>query len=305
MRKTLWALVIALSAGCTSVPLNKNYKGPMPLPQEYNLLTAPRKPEAISFVLLEEQQNYSVYSLTIDRSKSIVYLPRKSRHEKSPVIFITPGMGGGEVVNNILAQGCVDNDLAAIVLDQPSFLDPENNGQELELIFEQATRNSRAIIDWIYSQPNLDHSRIGSIGYSMGAIRNMILAAVEPRVKSHVFIMGGGNLPEIILESLETQNYVWQRKKKEHLDDSQLINDLENIILDPADLAPYINARDVLMVISRFDAIVPTKRQEEIRNLMGGPRTIYIPTGHTTGAITIYYLRKKMVEFYKQEFSQE
>jgi len=92
MRKTLWALVIALSAGCTSVSLNKDYKGPMPLPLEYDLLTAPRKPEAISFVLLEEQQNYSVYSLTIDGSKSIFYLPRKSRHEKSPVIFITPGM---------------------------------------------------------------------------------------------------------------------------------------------------------------------------------------------------------------------
>ncbi len=305
VRRTLWALVIALSAGCTSVPLNKNYKGPEPLPLEFQVLTAPAPPETTSLILEQENDDYFLYNLIINSSRSSLYIPKKTNHKKSPVIIITPGMGGGEVVTNILVQGCVDNGLAAIVLDQPSFLHPENDGVELELILEQATKNSRSIIDWIYTQPNLDHSRIGTIGYSMGAIRNMILAAVEPRIKSHVFIMGGGNLAQMILESLETRHYVLERLRKEHLSNKGLINDLENINLDPANLAPYIDARDVLMVISRFDSIVPTKRQEEMRNLMGGPRAIYIPTGHVTGALTIYYLRRKMIEFYKQEFSQD
>lgn len=305
MRKTLLALVIALSAGCTSVPLNKNYKGPEPLPLEFQVLTAPAPPETTSLVLEQENTNYSVYTLIINSSRSSLYIPKKTIHKKSPVIIITPGLGGSGPINNIFVEGCIDNGISAILLDQPEFLDPTKDGTQLELTLEQCIKNARAIVDWIYTQPNLDHSRIGSIGYSMGAIRNLILAAVEPRIKSHVFIMGGGNLAQMILESFETRDYVWQRKKKENLTDDKLLTDLKNIILDPEYLAPCIDARHVLMVISRFDLIVPTKRQEEIRNLMGGPRTIYIPTGHVTGAITIYYLRRKMGEFYRQEFSQE
>lgn len=301
MRRIIWALMFSL-ASCTSVPLNKDYKGPEPVPSEYAVLTSPRKPEKSCVVLRERFQNYAVYDLMIDGSASTLYVPKKKGREKSPVILITPGMGGGDLINEVFAEGCVDNGISAIVLDQPNFLSPQNDGKDLELVIAYCTRNARSVVDWVCSKPFFDSEKIGSIGYSMGAIRNMVLAAVDSRIKSHVFIMGAGNLPRMILESKEAERYVFERKKNESLTDEELLKDLENIILDPADLAKYIDARNVLMVISRFDSIVPTKRQEEIRTLMGGPRTIYIPTGHATGAVTIFYLRRKMAEFYENEF---
>ncbi len=300
--KTFWALVLSLAAGCISVPIDKNYNGPEPLPAKYDVLTSPKNSRT-SVVLREKLPTYSIYDLFIGSSRSSLYVPKISK--KVPVVLITPGMGGGDLINEILAEGCVDNDIAAIILDQPNFLSPQNDGSDLELALEYCTRNARSVVDWVCSQKRFDSENIGSVGYSMGAIRNMVLAAVDQRIRSHVFIMGAGNLPKMILESEEAKRYVFERKKNESLNDDELLKDLENIILDPADLAKYIDARNVLMVISRFDSIVPTRRQEEIRRLMGCPRTIYIPTGHATGALTIFYLRKKMVEFYKQEFIQD
>ncbi len=47
-------------------------------------------------------------------------------------------------------------------------------------------REIRRAIDFVASQPNLDASRIGYFGFSMGAILGLPLTAVEPRVKAAV-----------------------------------------------------------------------------------------------------------------------
>ena len=294
------ALILSLSMGitstlmpgCVSVPLNPNYEGPKPLPQRFEDLTSPARPQNMSVALVRKEEGYSVYTLNIDGCKSSLYMPRIKRKKgeeknKFPTVIITPGMGGGEILTNYIAEGFVDSGISAIILNQPDFLEPEDDGNDLERKLEESTRNARSVVNWIHSQNKyFDLDRTGSLGISMGAIRNMILAAVEPRIEANIFVMGGGNLPHIVLESGETAKYVIERKRREGLSDEGLIEDLSSVVLDPANLAQYIDARGVLMIISRFDTIVPTKRQIEIRELMGGPRTIYIPTGHVSGGMS-------------------
>jgi hypothetical protein len=74
------------------------------------------------------------------------------------------------------------------------------------------------------------------------------------------------------------------------------------ITSDPLDLAPYVDAHDVLMVLTRSDAIVPFEKQEELRVRMGGPEALYLPTGHRTSVIYFPRMRSTAYDFFARKF---
>jgi len=56
----------------------------------------------------------------------------------------------------------------------------------LEEIVAQSTRDYRRVLDFVESRDEIDHKRIGMIGYSMGGLQTFILTAVEPRIRVSV-----------------------------------------------------------------------------------------------------------------------
>ena len=77
-----------------------------------------------------------------------------------------------------------------------------------------------------------------------------------------------------------------------------------NIETDLIDLAPHINADRILMVLARYDKAVPYGKQLEIREAMGFPEAITLPTGHYTAAAYLFYLRKRAREFFDRKLAE-
>ena len=132
------------------------------------------------------------------------------------------------------------------------------------------------MLDWVENEPELDASRIGVFGVSLGAMDAVMLTALDGRVNSLVIAMAGGDLSYLLANT----NY---RRVVRTIDDlaASLGTSREalgakldaEIELDPLALAPYVDAERVLMIITRTDAIIPFEAQQQLRTGMGSPET--------------------------------
>jgi dienelactone hydrolase len=146
----------------------------------------------------------------------------------------------------------------------------------------------RRVLDWIELTPELDATRIGVLGVSLGAMDAVMLTALDRRVNSLVVAMAGGDLSYLLTNT----NY---RRVVRMIDDmaadlgtsrAALGAKLDAAIkLDPLAVAPYIDAERVFMVLTRTDAIIPFEAQELLRETMGSPEAMYLLTGHRTSVV--------------------
>jgi hypothetical protein len=68
-------------------------------------------------------------------------------------------------------------------------------------------------------------------------------------------------------------------------------------------LAPYVDAGRVLMILARTDVIVPFSSQEALRESMGAPESLYLPTGHRTSIVFFPKVRAAAYEFFARRFA--
>ena len=84
----------------------------------------------------------------------------------------------------------------------------------------------------------------------------------------------------------------------------ELYNRLRKMITcDPMEYAEYINARNVLMILARFDRIVPFNKGKELRDKIGKPETIYLLSGHYTAYPYIFYIKRESLQFFRKKFA--
>jgi hypothetical protein len=76
------------------------------------------------------------------------------------------------------------------------------------------------------------------------------------------------------------------------------------ITRDPLTYAPYVDPSKVMLVLARFDTVVPTQKGLLLKQKMGNPETIMIPSGHYTAALSIPYIKGQSFEFFEKRFAQ-
>jgi dienelactone hydrolase len=102
--------------------------------------------------------------------------------------------------NHVLTDSLLQSGFAVLTLEQPfhgdrkyeiGYADPPSlalSGQRSRLrdMSTQAVIEIRQAIDFLSSRPDIDGSRIASVGFSQGAMHAIFLAAVEPRIRAIV-----------------------------------------------------------------------------------------------------------------------
>ncbi len=140
----------------------------------------------------------------------------------------------------------------------------------------------------------------------MGGIKAALLSAVDKRIKAGVLVIAAGDIPWVLMNTRENGLV---RKRKAHLEkfrmtQEQLLTQLKSdIIFDPKVYAPYINSENTLMVLARFDRIAPISKGLELREKIGRPETIFLPTGHFTAVLFKKYVMGKSLAFFKKKFN--
>jgi pimeloyl-ACP methyl ester carboxylesterase len=114
-----------------------------------------------------------------------------------PVVFWAPGHGGGYDVLMWLpdAAKLAKKGYAGLLLDEPGTLvfnyDAAEEGRG---IIDYVVQTSRGL-DLLATLPQIDAERVGFVGWSMGTMPGTVLAGLNDRIKTFVFVSTGSADP--------------------------------------------------------------------------------------------------------------
>src|SRR5690606_33499530 len=146
----------------------------------------------------------------------------------------------------------------------------------------------------------------GVFGISFGGMAAVMLAALDDRIDAVVAAMAGGDLPHLMVNTSyrAVARQINQALRESGTSRERLAERLAEMIdSDPLRFAPYVDAGEILLVVTRTDMIVPFESQEKLRRALGEPETLYLPTGHRTSVFYFPFLRNSARAFFERQFS--
>ncbi|HTF57348.1 MAG TPA: acetylxylan esterase [Planctomycetota bacterium] len=160
--------------------------------------------------------------------------------------------------------------------------------------FRQAVLDIRRTGDWLRSQKGIDPTRIGLFGVSLGGVVGALVAGVEPRFTRTVLVVGGGDLPAMVLhESRETREM-----RQRLLDGGWTAEKLKPILepIEPLTFAGRVDPGSVLLINAENDDVIPKECTERLWIAMGGPRINWIKANHYSIAFALPQILNQSAE---------
>ena len=227
--------------------------------------------------------------------------------EKAPVVMVLPMSGGGYSIERHFASYFASRGYAAIIVHRDKIPKEQQMIEILNPMIRRVVLDHKRVIDWIETQPEMDAGKIGIFGISLGGIKSAMLAPLENRIQAAIIGLAGGDIPYILTYSTEP-GLVKRREeflKQRNLSPEKAEEALRKIITrDPLIYAPYVDPHKVLLVLARYDTVVPIAKGLELKEKMGNPETIMIPSGHYTAVLSIPYIKSESFDFFEKRFAE-
>lgn len=218
--------------------------------------------------------------LQVDGFESAAYLRVPTDVERPPIVLILPGLGMVKEHGDFPDQFVVERGMAALTVDLPG---QGENRRNFAMNQANALSIVHAAVDYLVHRPDLDGSRLGLIGTSMGAAAGMLFAAQDRRIKALVEIAGfyyptawWDRFPAEIKEFLR---YVIGAK-----DDDELME-----MVRPVNLQGHVKEIrcPFLVVHGQQDYIIPFGESDLIWAEATGPRERFIFPAGDHGCVNI------------------
>jgi len=235
------------------------------------------------------------------------YYYQRESEERSPVIVVLPVAGGNYFFSRRMAKFLVSRGMSCLRLERGErLLNSEGDLEITRRSFIKTIIDVRRSIDWLISQKETDPERIGITGASLGAFLSSLVAETDPRVKSSVFILGGGNLAKLFSESRERTIRSFRKvvMKKEKITQEQFFQLVSQKFkdIDPLTYARRLSPETVLMVNTVNDVVVPRNCTLEFWSSIGEPELIWLPFTHTGSFLAFRYARRRALEHFQRTF---
>lgn len=311
---TVLAFGGVMTGCCLHHAASPGYLGPRPIPDEIRKEFAyPKFSGAYSEKVIESHDGYTIKQIEFPAAHNITEIPHQIRIDyydinggaKTPIILVLPIFGGKNTIEEKFARYFAKNGYAAAIIHRQKDFKKNLKMDTVNLFLKQIVFDHMQAVDWVQMQEDIDTSRIGVFGISMGAINASLLVSLDHRVSACVLGLPGGNIPYILTYSDEG-GIVEKREaymKEHHLSEDEFYDGLkQTVTCDPINYAPYINAENVLVILARFDDVVPYSQGEALWEKMGEPESIRLFSGHYTAYVYISYVEEESLDFFKKRF---
>jgi dienelactone hydrolase len=312
--RTIAATIAGALAACTThVPLSDDHRGPDAWPSDTPLAfeESPLPPEVEGDIESRTRAHFVVRQLALPSAAGPAESIEFEYYDvdgsgRTPVVMLLPVFNGQLKIPRFFARYFANQGWAAVVVKRGR--DPLDALTAPEHTVEVNLQDYSRVLDWVEHEPELDATRIGVLGVSLGAMDAVMLTALDRRVNSLVIAMAGGDMSYLLANT----NY---RRVVRTIDDmadelgtsrKALGERLDaEMKLDPLTLAPYIDAERVFMVLTRTDAIIPFEAQQQLRTTLGSPEALYLLTGHRPSVVYFPKMRTAAFEFFERRFAPE
>jgi hypothetical protein len=239
-----------------------------------------------------------------ERRIGLDYYDLRTPH-KTPVVLVLPMAGGGYAIERHFANYFANHGYAAVIVHREKLPKEKQLIENLNPMMLRMVLDHKRVIDWLETQPDIEAGKIGLFGISLGGIKAAILTPLENRIQASMIGLAGGDVPYLLAHSTEPglvkRREEFLKKYNLTLDEAEV--KLRTIITrDPLAYAPYVDPQRVLMVIARYDTVVPTEKGLLLKEKMGNPETIMLPSGHYTAVLSIPYIKSEAFEFFEKRF---
>lgn len=309
----LIAALLSSLYGCAHFPADPDYPEPPPLPEKTLASYSYHKYQGeYENKILEKKPHYILQQISFPSNHNILQLQHDitidyyaiDSVEKSPIILVLPIFGGNNNIASTFASYFAEYGFATAIVHRQNKYKKMKYMQHTEQIMRQIVFDHKQAIDWIESRPELDTSRIGVFGVSMGGIKSALISALDPRITTSIIALAAGDLPYILTHTDEKRI----RKEREtvleerDLSAQELQQELAGKIeCDPINYAQYIDASRTLMILARFDSTVPFHKGVELKEKIGNPETIYLLSGHYSSIIYLPYVKYQSRKFLQRQ----
>ncbi|OHB73064.1 MAG: hypothetical protein A2Z25_06825 [Planctomycetes bacterium RBG_16_55_9] len=303
----------ALFCSCVHHNCNPAYTGPRQRnPELLDYYSYPKHTIEATVQTVREKRRYVVKRMEFPSALNVFstenikidYYVQK-QEGRFPTVLVLPIAGGVDFSVRSFARHFASHGFnCAIVHNRKADVENTQSADLVEDYFRQTVLDNRQVLDYLVERPEVDKDRLGCLGLSLGGIRASLLAGVDGRLKCTVIGLAGGSIADITVQSdmSEIRDHIKELITMGATSELVHAELSEKVVTDPLRLAPYADARDVLMFIARFDRVVPRKCCDRLRESCGKPEGIYLPAGHYSSFLFLPYAVCKSLEFFEEKF---
>jgi dienelactone hydrolase len=193
-----------------------------------------------------------------DRIPAILILPT-AEHRVPAALLVHGYSGRKEHMSDTVGEALLARGVASLAIDLPLHGEREAETHpgslamrplDLARRWRAALTECALALGYLSARPEIDPDRLALVGYSLGALLAVIVAAREPRARV-VALAAGGDLPEGTPFTM-----------------------LIRAVADPLRAVKRLNGRPLLMVNGRWDRIVRPEQAERLFAAAGQPKEI-------------------------------
>jgi dienelactone hydrolase len=215
--------------------------------------------------------------------------PRDDRSRR-PAAVVLHWLGGSFEMLELVCQRLAEQGIAALMMYLPHYgprrsKDPAARERLMNLDMDKTLANVRQAVldvrragDWLAARRDVEPSRVGIVGISLGAVIGSLAAGVDDRFGRSVFLIGGGDLPGIVLHgSKETADQ--KRKLEEAGFTVEKLRDLWRGI-EPCAFARRLRPEELLLINAEADEVIPKASTLALAAAAGSPEIRWLKGGH-------------------------
>lgn len=304
---------LLLFSSCAHYKCDPTYSGPRKRSAEMlEYYSYPKRNIKVKVEKIELRKKYIIERIEFPSALNVFgtenikfnyYMQKKPG--KFPTVLFLPIAGGIDFSVKSCAHYFASNGFnCAIVQNRKFSLKDITSAEEVENFFRQTVLDNRQVLDYLVKRQEVDENRLGCIGLSLGGIKASLISGVDKRLKCCILCLAGGSVADIALlsEEEDIRDYIRELMKRGINPENIYIELSEKVETDPLRLAEYIDARNVLMYIARFDRVVPRKCGDRLWEAVGKPEMIYLFSGHYSSFLYLPFVEFESLNFFKKKF---
>jgi dienelactone hydrolase len=153
----------------------------------------------------------------------------------------------------------------------------------------------RRAAGWLSSRAEIDPTRLGVAGISLGGIVAAVAVAVDPAIHEGAFLLAGGDLSRILWTMPEGAAFrAWWMASGRTVHDLKVLTDP----FDPLTYAHRLAGKRVLMMAGKVDEVIPPASTQLLWEAAGRPPIRWFDCGHYSAVGFLLPGIRQAVEFF-------